>query len=570
MKSKIYILALLFLPFFVHGATLSILPASGSYSPGDVFQAAVYVGSPNESINAVQGAISFPATNLEVISLSKVGSIVGLWVQEPTFSNTGGAVNFEGVVLNPGFMGAQGKIVTITFRAKAAGMVPVSFSSGSVLANDGQGTNVLKGFSGATFVVGDSQTKSGVAETTSALGELGTPSAPVITSPTHPDPTKWYTASDVIINWGLPRDATAVRYAFDHGARTIPSTDLSAPLTSKRFTKVADGIWYMHVRIKNTKGWGAVSHFRVAIDTVPPEAFKITFPHGEQADDPRPVIYFNTTDKGSGIAHYNVKVGENDLPIVTQADISSNPYAIPPQLPGNRTILVQAVDKAGNMTTETGKFEIQSIEPPKIVDFSSSIREEDIFRVRGTTYSGATVHAYLKDKNGRIETETTKSTDLGDFGFIWATHLDPGVYTVTFDVVDARGATSILTEPLSLEVNRRVLFAVGSLVVNYLSLGLFLVFCIGGVLFLGWYAWNRIILFRTKLRRDLHNVEHDFHKAFALLAKDFEEEIKNLEGVRSRRELTSEEERIIKKMRQNLHEAEEFLETDIHKIEEKL
>ncbi|MDB5266281.1 MAG: hypothetical protein JWN89_96 [Parcubacteria group bacterium] len=570
MKNKIYLLGFLLLPYFAHAATLSILPATGSYGSGDVFQASVYVSSPLEAINAVQGTISFPETNLEVVSLSKMGSIVGLWVQEPTFSNLAGVINLEGVVLNPGFIGSSGKVLTVTFRARAAGSVPVVFSSSSVLANDGQGTNVLKGFTGSTYIIGDTTTQQSAAEATSALGELGTPGSIVITSSTHPDPSKWYNISDASLAWKLPAGATGVRYAFDHNARTIPSVDVPGLISSKTFSNLEDGVWYMHVRIKNDKGWGAVAHFRVAIDTVPPLSFKISFPHGSISDDPRPVVYFNTTDKGSGISHYAVRVGENDLPIVEERDISSNPYAVPSQLPGKRAILVQAVDKAGNLTTETSEFEVQSIAPPKIIDFPTSMVEGDSLRIRGTTYIGATINAYVKNEKGEIDTEATKSTGLGDFGFMWSKHLDPGVYIVTFDAIDIRGATSIRTEPLTLEVKRRALFAIGSLIVDYVSLALFLVFCIAGLAFLGWYLLSKIIFFKTKLRKDLHKMDHDFHKAFALLAKDFEDEIKHLEGVRSMRELTQEEERIVKKMRQNLDDAEEYLEEELRGIENKL
>ena len=66
-------------------------------------------------MNAASGVISFPADKLEVVSLSKTGSVFTLWVQEPSFSNSAGTINFEGIVLNPGFIGAAGKTPTIKF-----------------------------------------------------------------------------------------------------------------------------------------------------------------------------------------------------------------------------------------------------------------------------------------------------------------------------------------------------------------------------------------------------------------------------------------------------------------------
>jgi len=123
-------------------ASLYFFPSSGSYEVGKTFSATVYVSSADQAMNAASGVISFPKTQLEVVSLSKTGSIFGLWVQEPSFSNSAGMVNFEGIALNPGFTGASGKLITINFKVKAAGSAALNFSSGSVLANDGQGTNI--------------------------------------------------------------------------------------------------------------------------------------------------------------------------------------------------------------------------------------------------------------------------------------------------------------------------------------------------------------------------------------------------------------------------------------------
>ena len=109
------------LPSGAEAATLYFSPSSGEYAVGGVFSVSVYVSSADQAMNAASGAVSFPADKLEVISLSKTGSIFTLWVQEPLFSNSSGAVNFEGIALNPGFTGIGGKLITMNFKAKAAG-----------------------------------------------------------------------------------------------------------------------------------------------------------------------------------------------------------------------------------------------------------------------------------------------------------------------------------------------------------------------------------------------------------------------------------------------------------------
>src|SRR3989344_6834270 len=157
--AKIGKIALIFLFFSVlpavaSAATLYFSPSSGSYAAGSVVTANIYVSSVDQAMNAASGVISFPSDKLEVTSLSKTGSIFSLWVQEPSFSSSAGTVNFEGIALNPGFIGTSGKLITVNFRVKAAGVAALNFSSGSILANDGKGTNILEALGNASFQIG--------------------------------------------------------------------------------------------------------------------------------------------------------------------------------------------------------------------------------------------------------------------------------------------------------------------------------------------------------------------------------------------------------------------------------
>ena len=80
-------------------------------------------------MNAAEGTVSFSKDELSVVSLLKNGSIVNLWAQEPSFSNSAGSVDFSGIVLNPGYTGSAGKILTIAFKAKAEGETSLFLSS---------------------------------------------------------------------------------------------------------------------------------------------------------------------------------------------------------------------------------------------------------------------------------------------------------------------------------------------------------------------------------------------------------------------------------------------------------
>src|SRR3990167_8721643 len=282
---------------------------------GTTFSVGVYVSSADQSMNAASGVISFPADKLAVESISKSGSIFSLWVQEPSFSNSAGTVNFEGIVLNPGFTGASGKAISITFKTKAAGNAPITFSSGSALANDGKGTNILASLGNAQFSLGGAAPT--IPESTTPSAVSGAPSAPVISSPTHPDPNKWYAKKDAKFTWDVPKDATAVRLLVGRIPQAIPTVIYTTPITSKELTDLAEGTYYFHVRLRNAEGWGGVSHFRFQIDTEKPTRFEISEIERKDLTDPRAEFIFDASDKTSGIDHYEIQI-DNESPQVWQ------------------------------------------------------------------------------------------------------------------------------------------------------------------------------------------------------------------------------------------------------------
>ena len=150
-KFGILIAVFVFLPFVAEAATLYITPSTGAYRVGDPFSLLIHVNTSGAPINAASGQLSFDNSRLEVSGLGYSSSVFSLWTQEPTFSNAAGSVTFSGGLPSPGFIGPSGAILRVTFRPKAQGQATVNFVSGSVLANDGKGTNILSSFSGGIF-----------------------------------------------------------------------------------------------------------------------------------------------------------------------------------------------------------------------------------------------------------------------------------------------------------------------------------------------------------------------------------------------------------------------------------
>jgi len=110
MKNKTIVLILLFVPIVfwagsVDAATLYFIPSSGNIAVGDIFTVNVYVNTKGVAVNNTEAVINFPPDLLSVASVNRTGSIFNLWVEEPSFSNTGGTVIFNGGLPTPGFNG---------------------------------------------------------------------------------------------------------------------------------------------------------------------------------------------------------------------------------------------------------------------------------------------------------------------------------------------------------------------------------------------------------------------------------------------------------------------------------
>jgi hypothetical protein len=135
----------------VHAATLE-LSSGQKYSVGQVFSMAVLLATEgSESANAVSATVTFPNDKLQIISISKSNSIIDLWTREPSTSNAQGTAVFEGVKLNPGYAGSAGRIVTLTFKVLQPGSATLVFQNPRILANDGQGTDILSRTQGVTL-----------------------------------------------------------------------------------------------------------------------------------------------------------------------------------------------------------------------------------------------------------------------------------------------------------------------------------------------------------------------------------------------------------------------------------
>ncbi|MDP3729872.1 MAG: dockerin type I domain-containing protein [bacterium] len=131
-------------------ASLYISPKEGEFFIGKNFTVSLNVDA-KSSINTAEATLTFNPEIIEVSGISKDNSIFSLWVKEPVFSNASGTIEFAGGVPN-GYEGI-GEIFTIVLKPKNVGNADLTFSRASVLANDGEGTEILKEKADGHFII---------------------------------------------------------------------------------------------------------------------------------------------------------------------------------------------------------------------------------------------------------------------------------------------------------------------------------------------------------------------------------------------------------------------------------
>ncbi len=467
-----------------YSASLGVSPGSGQYQVGKNFTVNFFVNTDGQVMNASSGVISFPANNLEVVSLSKAGSIFSLWVQEPTFSNTAGTINFEGVVLNPGYSGKDGKILSVTFKPKAGGSGQIKFISGSILANDGLGTNIANTLSAGNFTfieaVPDLKPEQSPVQT----------NAPVITSTTHQDQDSWYNQTTAVFNWVLAPGVLETKLLIGRNENSTPTVSYIPPIATKTIEDLGEGTYYFSVQTRTSAGWSSVGRFKLNIDTTAPVSFEIK----EDEEAQVPTVSFETDDLDSGFSHYELTIADGEPIRIDERVVS--PYVLPVEYAGIQTVLVTAYDKAGNSTESSLEidFGTPAQTKPLITEYPEQIEQGKPLTISGTGTPGNVVEFTLLRRTSVVWTETGLVEADGTFSFSVPSKLALGYHmAVVSSVVDD---TRINSKPVSIEVVPVPLLGFALTFVSYLGIGVLVV--------AGLASFIKIVLyFGNDLRRTL-------------------------------------------------------------------
>ena len=338
--------------------SLYFSPSSGSVVAGQNFSLIIRTNTGGVAINAAEGSVVFDPSKVSISSVSKSDSIFSIWATEPKYSNAEGTLEFAGGIPNPGYSGSNGVVLVINFKAKTAttvkGYTEIVLVSGAVLANDGEGTNILASLGKANYFIG----AAGIPlEPTSVPKEKPKTTDIVVKSLTHPDPEKWYSNNDPVFNWELSDSVDTVSYLITEKPTSNPGTIPDGLVDEVHFKDVPEGDNYFHIRLRKNNSWGEISHTKFRIDIKPPKEFNIlrvdNFPSTRQ-----PEILFETTDDLSGVERYEV-FANNIGWVAIDKSSAGKPYKLSTQPYGTQEIVVKAIDTAGNSTSSSLIITIQ-------------------------------------------------------------------------------------------------------------------------------------------------------------------------------------------------------------------
>ena len=555
MKKAIIPIIILFfsivIPAQAQGGSLFLSPGSGSFIVEDAFSVEVKVDTAGILINATQTTIYFPSDKLEVLNISKESSIFTLWPEEPEFSNSSGEISFSGGTPHPGFSGI-GNIITINFKAKKEGMVDLTLGEGRVLADDGKGTNILVFLKEAKYFIQEAR----VFPETELLQILCL---------THPQEKEWYNNNNPRFQWEMGPDVTGASFILDRDPNAIPDTDSEGKIQSKIYENINDGIWYFHLRLENEIGWSEPAYYKIQVDVHPPYLFEIIIDNAGDSTNPQPNLYFETNDDASGISYYKLKIGEENFLNLMLAQV--NPFPSPFQAPGAHSVIVRAMDGAGNGVESETIIDVKPIESPQIAIWPGTyVSGEEVLYIEGTALPESEITIFLKKNEKVIKKWQTLSNSQGEWSFSTKDLIKSGTYYLSAKAKDKRGAVSEVTTPETVEVSLSGL-ALGPILITFKTLVLiFALISILGILIFGFLAF-RIRQSKKILKKETKEAKESVRTSFEGLREEIEKRIEMLD---SQPGFTEKERKVCDELKETLKVAEESVSKEIKDIEKEL
>jgi hypothetical protein len=219
------------------------------------------------------------------------------------------------------------------------------------------------------------------------------PSAPAVSSSTHPNQSVWSTNNNPGFSFsaGDTSGITGWSYLVDRAAGTVPDTtvDLSSGGSgTASFTNLADGLNYFHIRAVNGSGlFGAATTYVIKVDRSAPNVAPTVTSSSHQISTPsnNTSLVLSWTgapgaDAYSGVAGYSIAVNtSSSTPADSSLDLAGTSYSYSLPGEGSYYVHIRTIDAVGNVgpDTVTGPFVIDLTSPDAPVIGSSDHTQSD-------------------------------------------------------------------------------------------------------------------------------------------------------------------------------------------------
>lgn len=452
-------------------ATLKMSSKAGTLTLGETTTVSVILDSKGVAINNADASIQVPSEYLDVVSLSKTGSIFTLWVEEP--SHNGGTVTFNGGIPTPGFTGSSGTVISFTVKAKKIGDAAITFASAAVRANDGLGTDVIESTGGTTLrVVAQEKTppapvKAPVVSTPAQVSSTSSSIAPLrITSKQHPDQDQWYTDASPVFEWTVPTGADAIQTGVSASSSDVPRTSHIPPVAVRQVKDLNDGVWYFTARARVKGTWGPTATYIVRVDTAPPVKQAMTFAY----DDFAQTLTFTSDvqDITSGLERYEVYINDVLVKSVPAKEFVGGAYTMKYEATGENTVRLVAIDRAGNSVDASDTFTSMRVSKPELGAIRPLVPAGARLPVFGKTMTPTTeVTVSFVRVGAKAVSITTRSNAEGDF-IVLSPTLEPGDYDIWAET--GAGAYRGASDTVRTTATSRSILSVGSYTLEALPL----------------------------------------------------------------------------------------------------
>jgi hypothetical protein len=247
------------------------------------------------------------------------------------------------------------------------------------------------------------------------------PSNPTSYSPIPANAIYWTNDSTIKVTWYFASDSLSGVYGFsfvwDTSSSTIPDTVVDTLGTSHTSSALADGSWYLHVRVRDNAGnWasGALHCGPLRIDTVPPTNPDSCTSSPDvdiwSTDNTIEVSWSGAADEASGISGYSYLWDHSpSTPPDTTVDTTGTSIASSSLADGSDWYFhVRVRDKAGNWAegaSHVGPFKIDTGAPVN-PDSASSNPDVNVWSADNTveiSWSGA----------------SDSVSDISGYSFVW-------------------------------------------------------------------------------------------------------------------------------------------------------